>query len=552
LFNVKPSFTRFALIAVWIAFLCKGVFYAGLIPIWEGYDEWVHFAFIQHVAVHNELPLPDTRISLELERSLELAPLAWELRDFLPPPHVTHDLFWKLPADERSRREQDLLAIPRNWQTQSGTTPLYEGKQAPLYYLLVSPLYNVIGNMSLPNRVFILRLVNILLGSLVIPIAFSVAQTVFADVRAGIVVCALIASMPELYMDAFRVGNPSLAMVLHSLFTLFCLRSVEGKLKYLPLAGMTLGLLVITRVHGLAAIPTMLLVVIYVSRQAKTYGRPRVLWLNAAAFTAPVLIAAWWYIRNVRLVGTPIWYDASPSHPMHLAEIARRAWNVRWRSGFESLFGSHIWFGNWSFLSVRSWMYRVFQCAWLLAAVGLFTRSWKKLTQIIPGKPTNDSTEAKHLSILLAIYGGFVLALTYHILMNSINLGVDASAGWYMYAVVIAEGTLIVAGLLAFRWGKAVVIGLIACFVLLEMYATHFVLIPYYTGLIAHAPDGGLQSFHLSQLNTIGFAEILARLQTNKVSFMTSQVIIGLWSLFLAASVSLPFVAARAFRAPKT
>jgi hypothetical protein len=197
-------------------------------------------------------------------------------------------------------------------------------------------------------------------------------------------------------------------------------------------------------------------------------------------------------------------------------------------------------------------MYRVFQCAWLLAAVGLFTRSWEQLKQLISGKPTNDSTEVKHLSILLAIYGGFVLALTYHILMNSINFGVDASAGWYMYAVVIAEGTLIVAGLLAFRWGKAVVIGLIACFVLLEMYATHFVLIPYYTGLIAHAPDGGLQSFHLSQLNAIGFAEILARLQTNKVSFMKSQVIIGLWSLFLAASVSLPFVAARAFRAPKT
>jgi len=84
------------------------------------------------------------------------------------------------------------------------------------------------------------------------------------------------------------------------------------------------------------------------------------------------------------------------------------------------------------------------------------------------------------------------------------------------------------------------------------MYATHFVLIPYYTGLIAHAPDGGLQSFHLSQLNTIGFTEVLARLQTNKVSYMTSQVIIGLWSLFVAASLTLPFVAVRAFRAPKT
>src|SRR5262249_7049055 len=99
LFNVKLSFTRFALIAVWTVFLCKGLFYAVLTPIWEGYDEWAHFAYVQHVAVHHELPVPDTRISLELERSLELVPLSWELRDFLPPPHVTHDLFWKLPAD---------------------------------------------------------------------------------------------------------------------------------------------------------------------------------------------------------------------------------------------------------------------------------------------------------------------------------------------------------------------------------------------------------------------------------------------------------------------
>jgi len=425
---------------------------------------------------------------------------------------------------------------------------LYEGKQAPLYYVLVSPIYRVIQNLSLPNRVFILRFLNVLLGSLVIPIAFAAAKTLFADVRAGIVVCALIAAMPELYMDALRVGNPCLAMVLHSLFTLFCLKSVEGKLNYLPLAGITAGLLLITRVHGLAAIPAMVLVAIHAIRLAKTHGSLRVFSLSTATCAAPALIAGWWYIRNVHLVGTPIWYDASPSHPMGLAEIARTAARLDWRAGFESLFGSHIWFGNWSFLSVRSWMYRVFQCAGALVAVGLFVTYYKQLKQTFSGKPTNGSTGAEHLSVLLLIYMAYLLATAYHILMNSINFGVAASAGWYLYAVVVAEGTLIVAGLLALRWGKGMVVGLIACFFLLEMYATHFLLIPYYSGLIAHAADGGLQAFHLSQLNTIGLAEILARLQTNKASFLTNHVLTALWSLFIAASVSLPIIAARAFK----
>src|SRR5207244_5085887 len=142
--------------------------------------------------------------------------------------------FWKLPADERARRQQDLLAIPTEWQSESGTTALYEGKQGPLYYWLMQPLYLITGGMTLPNRIFLLRIVNVLLGALVIPIGFATAATVFTDGRIGIVVAALIASMPELYMDAFRVGNQTLTIVLYSLFTLFCLKSVDSKLNYLP------------------------------------------------------------------------------------------------------------------------------------------------------------------------------------------------------------------------------------------------------------------------------------------------------------------------------
>jgi len=152
--------------------------------------------------------------------------------------------------------------------------------------------------------------------------------------------------------------------------------------------------------------------------------------------------------------------------------------------------------------------------------------------------------------VLGFIYGAFLLSIGYHVLMNSINLGVDASAGWYLYSVIAAEAILVVAGLLAFRSGKAMIVGLLGCFLLLEVYAMHFLLIPYYTGLIAHAPDGGLRSFHLSQLNTIPLAEILSRLEINRPFFGHSGLIV-LWFLFIAAAIALPYISARSFSGNK-
>ena len=114
----------------------------------------------------------------------------------LPPPHVNHDSYWKLSPEERQKRQQDLLGIPFDWQSQSGTTFLYEGKQAPLYYGLMSPVYSWISKTTIPDRVFVFRLINVLLGSLVIPIAFVTAQKTLRHSGAAAGVCALIAAMP--------------------------------------------------------------------------------------------------------------------------------------------------------------------------------------------------------------------------------------------------------------------------------------------------------------------------------------------------------------------
>jgi hypothetical protein len=183
-------------------------------------------------------------------------------------------------------------------------------------------------------------------------------------------------------------------------------------------------------------------------------------------------------------------------------------------------------------------MYHVFEYIGLFSIVGL-------IIAVIRNLKSGGSENAK-ITVLLTIYGGFLLSIAYHVLMNSINLGVDASAGWYLYSVVVSEVMLFVAGLLAFRGGKPLVAATAGFFFLLEMYAMHFLLIPYYTGLIAHAPDGGLQSFHVSQLKTISTTELLARLEINRASLLTNSTLVLLWCLFLAASALLPYIAVAA------
>ena len=82
-------------------------------------------------------------------------------------------------------------------------------------------------------------------------------------------------------------------------------------------------------------------------------------------------------------------------------------------------------------------------------------------------------------------------------------------------------------------------------FFALEMYATHFVLIPYYSGLIWHAPDKGLRSFHISQLNQINLVELLARLEINRPVFDTNVVLLTAWCAFLTASALLVYFAVK-------
>ena len=106
-----------------------------VLPMWEGFDEYAHFAYVQYIAEgRGWLVSRETSASREVERSIELVPMPWTSRSD-PNPHETHDSYWLLPAGSRRDRERELAALGPSLAGESaiGYVPV-ESQQPPLNY----------------------------------------------------------------------------------------------------------------------------------------------------------------------------------------------------------------------------------------------------------------------------------------------------------------------------------------------------------------------------------------------------------------------------------
>lgn len=274
----------------------------------------------------------------------------------------------------------------------------------------MAPAHSALKWAALPSRVFAFRLINVFLASLLIPVVFKAARIFFLDEHLAISSCLLLIAMPELYIDSARVGNQTLAMLLYGALTLLCLSALSGKPRYL-LIGTTLGLLLLTKAYTLAAIPPTCFAVVASARRLQK--RWSWVWLSSLCFGCSAIVASWWYVRNLQLTGRIIWVDGAPIQHLGISQLFRDIANVNWLSASRALAGSYIWFGNWSFLSVRSWMYEVIESLMLVAIIGAaiqFVRS-------VRSKP--DSIELRYFILILLLYGSFLAALGYHVLANS-------------------------------------------------------------------------------------------------------------------------------------
>ncbi len=485
------------IVAIWACFVARVVFYCAMLPLWEGYDEWAHFAVLRAMAAQGELLVSrDRPVPRDVEESLGMAPVPWELRT-LPPPSVTQDAFWGLGADERQQREQALRRMPAAWRSQDGVAlTTYEALQPPLYYWMLAPVLRLMSGAALATQVVVLRWLSGLMASVAIPLVFFVAREVFEE-PVALGCAAIVALMPGFAMDVARIGNDALAVVLFSGLTWAILRAARAGVPVL------LGFGLLTKVYFLTAAPAA------VARLRRRW------WIAPAAAFA---MAGWWYVRNLVTTGTLSGLSESVIlRNIGVVEMIRRIPAVPWLTAVDAILFSHLYFGGWSSLMVRSWMYHVFYVLAALAAVGLIWQ-WK-----------NEAVRW-----LLAVYGLFWIGQLYNVLLLYLSKGLPGSMGWYMYAVVAAEVVLCVAGFGRFRRGAAA--GGAILFGLFDLYTVHAVAIPYYTGMIHHKPNAALAALHAADFRAVGFAGAWERLAVNKAPLLSEPLLIALWVAYLAAT----------------
>jgi 4-amino-4-deoxy-L-arabinose transferase-like glycosyltransferase len=521
-------------------FVVRGIFYGAALPIWEGFDEYAHFAFAHHISTFGSLPDPDARVSSEISQSLKLAPLPWLLKDW-PPPSVPHDAFWQLSAEERAERAQGLQNIPRHLQRETGTEYLYEGKQPPLYYWLGAAVLTLAKSANITTRVFLLRLFSILLASLVVPLAYRIARDLFGSAPLALGAVAMLTSMPGLFITIARVSNDSLAILLFSLVTYSLMRLDPASPRPWLYLGLALGAGFLTKAYFVAALPAVFFVGLITLWKATRQQRSSSILFFVIALALPLVISGWWYAQSLT-TASGVWVDAGPTASLPFQTLLARFFEMDWWRAASTAFGAHIWLGSWSFLGVRSWMYDVFRAIFLLSFAGVILAFARNRARTIV---------RNQIAVLVCLYVGFWLALMYHAFVNFVNTGTPATTGYYLYAAVVPEALIVAVGLYCVfpvRWARSAFTAVTGLFLLFEMYATHFVLLPYYTGIIRHNPSGGLPAFHVSQAAELGWREIVSRMHLNRPEMLSEGVLVALWLAFICSSGVLLLVSVLALR----
>ena len=518
-----PMRVDWRVMAIWACFVARLAFYSSMLPLWEGYDEWAHFSVIRHMAVNHEaLVERDAAVPRDVEASLQLAPVPWEMR-YLPPPWLTQDSYWSLPAEMRARRQAAFRTMPRAWSREAGGGGFltYEALQPPLYYWMMAPVERLLGASSLAVQVMTLRWLSVLLASLAVPLVFSVGRLVL-DERLALGCAAIVALMPGVALDVARVGNDGLSIVLFSLLAWLAVRMAARGWDLWPAVGLgfTLGLGLLAKAYFLTAIPAFALLWLWELRHPRA-GRAVTVLHGVMAAAIGASMAGWWYWRNLQLTGTLSGLSESViiGHAGPVAML-RQAVSLNWAKAIDAILFSHLYFGGWSSLTVRSWMYHVFYLLILLAAAGLV---WKGRTR-----------QTAALGALGVLYAAFWAGQCYNVVLLYMSKGLAGSMGWYLDAVVAAEVVLSVAGLRRILPARAAVLSGAVLFALLDLYTVHFLAIPYYTGMIRHKAGGAVAALHLGDLRGVGLAGALSRLTIFKS--ISGPVLLVLWLGYLAAT----------------
>jgi hypothetical protein len=351
-------------------FILLGFIYAVTTPVFEASDELWHYPMIRHLADGNSLPVQvfDPELAGPWKQEASQPPLYYYLGAALT--------FWIDTTDMETIRWLN-PHVDNGIITEDGNTNL----------AIHNPGQNPWRGTLLAVR--IVRLASVLMGAGTVLLTYLIGKEVVPDrPEIALGAAAVNAFLPMFLFISGAVNNDNLAILLASLAVWLMIRAVSLQLKnrdlrlwYWLLLGVVIGLGVMTKQGTLALLPLAwgtIFIVRWQVNVVRNNGRFHAYsqlfktilqsFLYFAFLLIPViLIAGWWYWRNIQLYGDLLGWNAfiavlgERASPASLAQL----WDERqgFMMSYWGLFGGVN-------ISMPMWIYRLLNAVLVISVVG--------------------------------------------------------------------------------------------------------------------------------------------------------------------------------------
>jgi hypothetical protein len=444
----------------------NAVLYASLLPLWEGFDEPFHYAYVERLATHGDFPVVGkTPLTAEIWESLYLAPGSYLVKRNLPCV-TSYSEYFALPRTERWARRARLLSLsPALRLDDVAGTSNYEAQQPPLAYLVLAVPDRFWAGVALPARILRLRLFcGISAALMVLGLTLWLATLLGLNARAQYGAAFVVLSSQMFYASVAHVANEWLAIPSIALILIAAIRfRRDPRFRNGALFGAALAFALLAKSYALSWALFGVCVLVYrawCDRKARVPA--------AVALGIVAIVAGPWYVRNLQFYGNVSGSILLVGGGHALGVLP----SLPWMKILVDAAHDALWTGNSSFTSFSVWTLNVVLAS-MLGAAALWLGTIR------------NSVRAADEWLVAAGCASYVPALIYYCGMISAFTGGSGSsvAPWYLELLSVPVACLLFLGCARVgRWGylTGAALVMLSAYMLCVTYLVK--LIPLYSG----------------------------------------------------------------------
>jgi len=346
--RTRSTFSSWLAIGIIVLHLCLGAIYSVVTPLWESFDEWGHYPYVEYIA---------------RERALPHEPLVEKNDETHQPP-----LYYVLGALAISWIDttDDAKWVENRYS-------VHRGGRGGMSFYLRSP------DERFPYRgtalaAHIIRLVSVILSTVPVLTTYLTASTLFPDRKdLALGAMAVSAFWPQLLFMGGVINNDIAVTASVSLVLLFLVRMLVQSPRSLNMLGLglSLGATLLSKRNGLPLVPFVVGVLVVIAFVRRRDGKVSwALLAGALLLSAGLVLGLLWWLK-----------DLGELYMGHLSRIVRmlsrpgQLRQLRWGrlpSGLYFCLATFFASFGHLLLGVEPWIYGVVAVVCLIALLGVF------------------------------------------------------------------------------------------------------------------------------------------------------------------------------------